>query len=258
MSLNPLRVMVVDDSAFMRKFLGDIIKGDKDLLLVGTARDGKDALRKWRLFKPDVITLDVEMPNLDGIETLKKIMEERPLPVLMISSHTKRGSEIALEALSAGAVDFITKPSFSRQENIEEIRVLLPEKIKMIARARLIKYGALSRKEVNSNTISPISREKHLLKQAPRYAVAIGSSTGGPRALEEVMRDLPRDLPAAIFITQHMPAGFTKSLAARLDRVSALKVKEAAEGETVFRGYAYLAKGGYHLVLGEKRNIICL
>jgi two-component system chemotaxis response regulator CheB len=259
MSDSPLRVMVVDDSAFMRKFLGDIIKQDKDLLLVGTARDGKDALRKWLLFKPDVITLDVEMPNLDGIETLKRIMEEKPLPVLMISSHTKRGSEIALEALSAGAVDVLAKPTYPQQENMDEIRKLLPEKIKMVAGARLVKYGVRAKertKKVMENDAKPsFGREKRLIRQAPRYAVAIGASTGGPRALEEIMRDLPQNLPAAVFITQHMPVGFTKSLAARLDRASPLEVTEVTGGETALQGCAYLAQGGYHLILENNRNI---
>jgi len=140
-----IKVLVVDDSAFMRKVIGDIIQGDVELELVGTARNGEDALQKKNLLKPDVMTLDVEMPKMDGLETLRRLMETEPLPVIMVSSYTQKGSEITLEALSAGAVDFVAKPSLFKGESTKELKVILPRKIKAAAGARL--YSAPGAKE---------------------------------------------------------------------------------------------------------------
>jgi two-component system chemotaxis response regulator CheB len=237
-----LKILVVDDSAFMRKFIGDIIQSDSEMELVGTARNGEDALRKIAIYKPDVITLDVEMPGLNGLDTLKRIMEQTPLPVIMVSSLTQRDSKITIEALAAGAIDFITKPSLVKGENAEEIRRLLPLKIKAAAGARLGAYK------------NPVCFEEKLKKTGPsgrlaRKIVAIGASTGGPRALEEVLKGFPADLPAAVLITQHMPAGFTDSLSKRLDRISPLRVEEAANGESILESKAYVAPGGFHLLV---------
>jgi len=240
-----LKVLVVDDSAFMRKFIGDIIQSDSEMELVGTARNGEDALRKIAIYKPDVITLDVEMPGLNGLDTLKRIMEQTPLPVIMVSSLTQRGSKITIEALAAGAIDFITKPSLVKGESAEEIRRLLPLKIKAAAGARLGAYK------------DPVCfEEKKVKKTGPsgrlaRKIVAIGASTGGPRALEEVLKGFPADLPAAVLITQHMPAGFTDSLSKRLDRICPLKVAEAANGESILESKAYVAPGGFHLLVAK-------
>lgn len=213
--------------------------------LVGTARNGEDALRKIAIYKPDVITLDVEMPGLNGLDTLKRIMEQTPLPVIMVSSLTQRGSKITIEALAAGAIDFITKPSLVKGESAEEIRRLLPLKIKAAAGARLGAYK------------DPVCfEEKKVKKTGPsgrlaRKIVAIGASTGGPRALEEVLKGFPADLPAAVLITQHMPAGFTDSLSKRLDRICPLKVAEAANGESILESKAYVAPGGFHLLVAK-------
>jgi two-component system chemotaxis response regulator CheB len=238
-----LKVLVVDDSAFMRKFIGDIIQSDSEMELVGTARNGEDALRKIAIYKPDVITLDVEMPGLNGLDTLKRIMEQSPLPVIMVSSLTQRDSKITIEALAAGAIDFITKPSLVKGESAEEIRRLLPLKIKAAAGARLGAYK------------KPLCFEEKLKKTASgrlaRKVVAIGASTGGPRALEEVLKGFPADLPAAVLITQHMPAGFTTSLSKRLDRISPLRVEEAANGESILESKAYVAPGGVHLLVAR-------
>lgn len=238
------KVLVVDDSAFMRKFIGDIIQSDSQLELVGTASSGEEALQKISKVKPDVVTLDVEMPGLNGLETLKRIMAGTPLPVIMVSSLTKKGSQITVEALSAGAVDFVTKPSLVKGESEEEIRRLLPLKIKAAAGARLSAYKSLKAAE---------EKPKRTFSSGPlaRRVVAIGSSTGGPRALEEVLRGFPSDLPAAVLITQHMPAGFTSSLSQRLDRISPLKVKEAVNGESIREGEAYVAPGGVHLLVDK-------
>ena len=212
------------------------------------------------LLKPDVMTLDVEMPRLDGLATLRRLMETGFLPVIMVSSHTQKGSEITLEALSAGAVDFVAKPSLVKGQSVEELRVLLPQKIKAAAGARL--YPRAEAFKIVEKDVQEVLT-KNLVKSSPRpaaergllYVVAIGASTGGPRALEDVIRDFPADLPAAVLITQHMPPGFTDSLAKRLDRVSALKVREARGKEKILPGEAYVAPGGYHLLVEAGQTV---
>lgn len=248
-----LKVMVVDDSAFMRRFIGDIIREDMELELVGTARDGVDALAKRKTLQPDVITMDVEMPRLNGLETLKKLMGEQPLPVVMVSSLTREGSEITVEALAAGAVDFITKPAIFKGESSDRFKEELPVKIKTAARARLDIQLPSAQRTLPPVKLPPLVKPPSIaqVESFPRNIVAIGASTGGPRALDVVFRNLGEGLPAAFFVTQHMPAGFTESLSQRLDRVSGLKVREAKGGETVREGEAYVAPGGLHLVVNK-------
>ncbi|NLL21331.1 MAG: chemotaxis response regulator protein-glutamate methylesterase [Firmicutes bacterium] len=261
MEQRKVKVLIVDDSAYMRLFLGDIIAGSRGLELVATARDGEDALLKIKRYKPDVVTLDVEMPRLNGVETLKRIMQENPLPVIMVSSYTRKGSEITVEALALGAVDFVAKPSRFTDDFTREFKRELPLKITHAARAHLDherpftvpvekSSPSLQRKDVTPlPSLSPL--------HTVRFVVAIGASTGGPRALEMVLKGLPADLPAAAFITQHMPPGFTRSLAERLDKVCPIKVKEAVHGEDIVESRVYLAPGGYHL-LAEKKGIVSL
>ena len=261
-----IRVLVVDDSAFMRKFLGDIICGDSELELAGTARDGEDALAKREYIKPDVMTMDIDMPKLDGLSTLRRLMEKAPIPVIMVSSHTKKGSETTLEALSAGAVDFIGKPSALMQgEGVEEIRAILPQKIKAAAGARLFPrreplkadflkpdpQRGLSAKPAGISVpeTRPPAAGKNFHFLTSGYVVLIGASTGGPRSLEDVFSSFPANFPAAVLVTQHMPPQFTDSFAKRLDRVSGLKVLEARGGEKISPGCAYVAPGGYHLIV---------
>ncbi|MEW5919713.1 MAG: chemotaxis response regulator protein-glutamate methylesterase [Bacillota bacterium] len=248
----PLKVMVVDDSAFMRRFISDIINSDADLELVGTARDGLDALRKRQQYDPDVITLDVEMPNLNGLETLKRLMQEKPLPVVMVSSLTREGNEITIEALSCGAVDFVTKPAIFKGESTAAIREALTLKIKAAAAARLFQLPAAPLEPVQPAAFTPLPLQKSPTGRFPRNVVAIGASTGGPRALDVIFRSFPPGLPAAFLVTQHMPAGFTESLSRRLNLISELQVREARGGEGISEGEAYLAPGGYHLVV--KKN----
>ena len=279
-----IKVLIVDDSAFMRKILSDIISKDNELDLVGTARDGEDALKKKELLKPDVITLDVEMPRLDGLATLRRIMETGLLPVIMVSSLTSRGSETTLEALSAGAVDFIAKPTaLFKGEGLDELKITLPQKIKAAAGARLFARPEPHRPEPRkwsggksagpaAQTAShdapgssavpgsagisrllprPIDRlaMAHLSGVGAGFVVLIGSSTGGPRALEDIFRYFPEGFPAAILVTQHMPPSFTESLAKRLDRISGVKVQEAKGKEKILPGHAYVAPGGFHLLV---------
>jgi len=244
-----IKVMVVDDSALMRKFLSEIMESDDQLTLIATARNGEDALNKIKKYKPDVLTLDIDMPKLNGIETLKRIMMENPMPVIMVSSHTIRGSRVTVEALSLGAVDFVTKPSLMNDQGVEELNRMLPLKIKEAARARINPGFALTSRMNYKVTKSASGR-------AARQIVAIGASTGGPRALVEVVSSFPKDFPAAVFITQHMPAGFTRSLAARLDKAAMIKVQEAASGDKILEGEAYLAPGGYHLMVTKEATTI--
>ncbi len=257
-----IKILVVDDSAFMRKFIGDIISRDNELELVGTARDGEDALKKKDLLKPDVLTLDLEMPRLDGLATLRRLMETELLPVIMVSSHTRKGSEITLEALSAGAVDFVTKPSLFKGESAEELKIMLPQKIKAAAGARLYPRAGMPVKSEEDKTKKVFSEKlskpfRHsALDRSLCNVVAIGASTGGPRALEDVIRGFPADLPAAVLITQHMPPGFTESFAKRLDRVSGLKVREARGKEKILPGEAYVAPGGYHLIVEAGQTVL--
>lgn len=241
--MSKIRVMVVDDSMFMRRMISDLLSRDAELEVVGTARNGQEGLELAHQLKPDVITLDVEMPVMDGVTMLQKLMQEQPTPVLMLSSLTTEGAEVTLRCLDLGAVDFVTKPSGSISMDIYKISSQIIEKVKAVARAR-IAVAPVSAHPVVA-TPPPGSLNRRSTKDAP--LVVIGASTGGPRALHTVMSGLPAGLHAQFLIVQHMPEGFTRSLAERLDRSSAFTVREAQGGETLQPGIAYLAQGGRHL-----------
>lgn len=244
-SYRKVRVLVADDSAFMRRVLTDIINSDSQLEVIGTARNGEEAYRKALVLHPDVVTLDVEMPVMDGLAALERILEKKDLPVIMLSALTHDGATATLQALERGAVDFIAKPGGSISINIAQSSQEIINKIKT---ATQIPAGRFGRK-------IPLQAGKPPVLHWPKTGltlVAIGTSTGGPKALHEVMSNLPGNIPAALFITQHMPPGFTRSLAQRLDTVSSLRVKEAEEGEEVRKGWAYVAPGDYHMVIEEK------
>lgn len=245
--MKKVRVLIVEDSAFMRRILSDIIQQHSDLELVDTARDGLDGLEKIKKIKPDVVTMDIDMPRLDGLETLSRVMKESPLPVIMISTHTKVGSESTLKALDAGAVDFIAKPSIGApEESLEELKNSLPQKIIAAASAKValmpqekpIPFKAVEKKEVFKGRL-----------ETAKIIVAVGASTGGPKALEAVFSALPANLPAAVLLSQHMPPGFTLSFSQRLDLLSSLGVKEAVEGDALLTGQALVAPGGFHMVV---------
>ena len=246
--MKKVKVLVVEDSAFMRQVIGDIIREHNDLDLLTTARDGLDALSKIKSFKPDVVTMDLEMPRLGGLETLKRIMSETPMPVIMISSHTSAGSESTLKALDAGAVDFIAKPDLvSSAESIDELKNVLPQKI--IA-ASTAKVSLVTKPQTiapqKTEDLSDIVRQRH---KTARAILAIGASTGGPKALEEVFKVLPADFPAAVLLSQHMPPGFTLSFSQRLNMISPLQVKEAKEGDSLLAGQVLIAPGGFHMAV---------
>lgn len=236
-----IRVLVVDDSAFMRKAISMMINDDPEIEVIGTARDGIDAIEKVKSLKPDLMTLDVEMPRMDGITALKRIMKENPLPVLMVSSMTVEGARATVDALSAGAVDFIPKQLSYVSLDITKIKGDLIAKIKAIAQRRAKIFSRPLSNRIYS------SREPSTLRLVNAQIVTIGISTGGPFSLQKVIPLLPSDFPVPIAIVQHMPPHFTKSLADRLDSISRLEVCEAEEGMELSKGKVYIAPGGLHM-----------
>ncbi len=245
-------VLVVDDSAYMRKVVSNLLQSDEDIFVVDTARDGLDALEKVKKWKPDVVTLDVEMPRLDGLSALERIMRECPTPVVMLSSLTQEGSETTIRALTIGAVDFVPKPSGTISLDIHKVKEELITKVKVAARASVVNLGtpvvAVPPKPVVPSAVMPVGA-------IPDKLVIIGSSTGGPNALQQIVPRLPGNLPAAVLIVQHMPPRFTNSLANRLNETSQLEVREAREGDVLQCGKAFVAPGGYHMVLISKTVI---
>jgi len=240
-----IRVLVVDDSALMRKLLSDTLNADADIEVIATARDGQDALDKVLSFHPDVVTLDVEMPRVSGLEALEYIMAWRPTPVIVVSGLQQAG--LAVAALERGAVDFVAKPSGPISMDLYRVQEELLAKVRLAAAvdASRLRSLALTRPV-------PFRPECRPGAICGDRAVVIAASTGGPRALNVVLGSLPGDLPAAVLVVQHMPPGFTRSLAERLDRYSPLRVKEAEDGDTVLSGHGYVAPGGFHTVV-EKR-----
>ena len=240
-------VMVVDDSAFMRRMLTDILESSGDIKVIGTARNGLDALESLKFLKPDVITLDVEMPSMDGMSCLKHLQKITSSPVIMLSSHTKNGERATIEALEAGAIDFITKPTGLFEISGEEKKKEIIEKIRIASRVTK-KRQAIDKVFSTASAATAHQIEYQGLKcDKLKTIIAIGTSTGGPRALQEVVTSIPGDIPAALIIVQHMPPGFTKSLAERLNSLSALNVKEGEDDEIIKPGYAYIAPGDYHM-----------
>lgn len=238
-----IKVLIVDDSLFMRSVLASVLSQDPEISVCGAAVNGADALDKIALLAPDVVTLDVEMPVEDGISALRRIMRDCPLPVVMLSSRTRRGENVTLEALELGAFDFVTKPAGAPLKNVETIGAELREKIKQAARCPVGRMKALTPRASVPKAAKPVIAD---CDGVPKV-VAIGCSTGGPQALYRIIPELPAELPAAVLIAQHMPPGFTRSLAERLDALSRLRVKEADQGETVVPGTVYIAPGAFHM-----------
>lgn len=249
-SQQKIKVLVVDDSAFMRKVISDILSSDNYIEVVGTARNGKDGIEKAQLLKPHVITLDVEMPVLDGIAALEELLNLNPVPkVIMLSSLTKNGGEATLKALEAGAFDFVLKPTSSIVHfNIDDIKEDLIKKVKSAVTSNLSSYNEHSTAPIRIKTETKQSTQ---FQSDLKYIIALGTSTGGPKALQEVIPYLPANIPAAVLIVQHMPPGFTKSLAVRLDGLSEINVKEAENGDILKPGWAYIAPGDYHIAVNK-------
>lgn len=265
------KLLIVDDSAFMRKLISDFFVGNPRVEVVGTARNGKDAIKKIQQLQPNVVTMDVEMPEMNGLEALKEIMAICPVPVVMLSSTTRSGTDTTMMAMEYGAVDFVAKPSGTISLDLHKIQNELVHKVEQATQVSITKLKkpiGTRRSEPSISSIqTPPRWKKEALPQQPaspkpflhpvrkewskasRKVVLIGTSTGGPRALQEVITKIPSDIQAPILIVQHMPAGFTKSLANRLDQLSDIKVKEAEHGDILQNGVAYIAPGGYHVKL---------
>lgn len=240
-----IKVLIVDDSAFMRKILTDILTDTNTIEVVGVAKNGEEALTKIKTLQPDLVTLDVEMPVMDGITALKRIVKEFSIPVVMLSSLTQTGADLTMEALEIGAVDFITKPTSIFKINTDEIKNELIDKI---IEASKVKLSKVSREKIKKVVVSKSTKKSSSLKKI----IAIGTSTGGPRALQSVVPLIPGDIDAAVLIVQHMPVGFTKSLAQRLNGMSAIDIKEAEHGDILKPGCGYLAPGGHQMEVVKK------
>jgi two-component system chemotaxis response regulator CheB len=247
------RVVVVDDSALVRGLLAEIINRQPDMECVGAAADPLLAREMIRNLNPDVITLDVEMPRMDGIDFLSKLMRLRPMPVVMVSTLTERGAETTLRALELGAIDFVAKPKIGVADGLRQLAEDITDKVRTAARAHVRRLPPAAAAPPGgaapgsaSQSVRPAAPVASLGRLSTEKIIFIGASTGGTEATKEVLMNLPHDSPAVV-ITQHMPPGFTKSYAARLDGLCRIRVKEAVDGDRLLPGHAYIAPGGLHL-----------
>ncbi len=241
-----LRVLVVDDSLFMRSLISDMLNSDAEIEVADTAKDGFEAIKKLQKVKPDVITLDLMMPDLDGFSALKQIMARYPTPVIMLSAYSRKDADITIKCLNAGAISFVLKPSGELSLDIEKIKDQLIKEVKTAAEVNPGKIRALVAKK--------LARPKSRLA-VKKKIVVIGASTGGPQTLEVILSSLPSIFPAPIIIIQHMPSrSFTQSLARRLNDTCELEVKEAENNETVQTEKVYLAPGGFRMTVGPQKN----
>jgi two-component system, chemotaxis family, protein-glutamate methylesterase/glutaminase len=254
---NIIKVIVIDDSAFMRKSLTLMLESDPEIRVVATARDGREGIDLISKFRPDIVTLDVEMPGMDGLAALKIIMEQMPMPVLMVSALTTESAQATMQAFDLGAVDFISKESSRNSPNIKNIKDELLDKIKQIVRSRLIQTRFRMRRLMQSSrdkhdVIKPMTNTvsfKSVMKNL--NAVVLGVSTGGPQALLKIVPKIPENFPIGIAIVQHMPPNFTRTLAERLHDLSKVTVKEAEHGDSMERGKVLIAPGGKHMTLAN-------
>ncbi|NTW87495.1 MAG: chemotaxis-specific protein-glutamate methyltransferase CheB, partial [Holophagaceae bacterium] len=269
-----IRILVVDDSPFMRKTLQKMLEEAPDLRVVATARDGLDALEKIQEHKPDIVTLDIEMPRMDGLTCLKKIMADHPMPVLMVSSLTQEGARTTLEALSIGALDFIPKENSYASMSILQIQHDLQEKVRRLASSprfhrappppgpagpALVQHVPTApAHRPAAPPKAPVPTGASLASSPQADLLVIGSSTGGPKALQDILPTLPANLPVPCLIVQHMPSTFTKPFADRLDGLCQVHVKEAEQGEPLKAGTVYIAPGGIHLTYGPRGPKGCI
>lgn len=247
--MNRIRVMVVDDSAFMRQVITKMLERDPEIEVVGFATDGMDALVKLDNYKPDVLTMDIEMPRMDGLTCLGKVMSTNPHPVVIVSSWAVQGAEPTLRALELGAVDFVTKPSAEPTDRMWDLEYQLVEKVKAAAKVPVSRLAPIK------NPVIPakLYRETPVQGtfQAPQI-LAIGASTGGPRALQTILTSLPSNFPVGIVIAQHMPKDFTKIFAQRLDSICQIQVKEAQTGDVIKPGLALVAPSGHQMIIRRR------
>ncbi|MGS7251991.1 chemotaxis response regulator protein-glutamate methylesterase [Pseudomonas sp. SK] len=271
-----VKVLVVDDSGFFRRRVSEILAADPTIQVVGTATNGREAIDQALALKPDVITMDYEMPMMDGITAVRHIMQRCPTPVLMFSSLTHEGARVTLDALDAGAVDYLPKNFEDISRNPEKVKQLLCEKVHTISRSnrRFGSYAspapvatpapassfaspAPARTPVTTRAAAPVAAPTHAPapKRKPYKLVAIGTSTGGPVALQRVLTQLPANFPAPIVLIQHMPAAFTKAFAERLDKLCRISVKEAEDGDMLRPGLALLAPGGKQMMIDGRGTV---
>lgn len=264
----PHTVLVVDDSAFMRRVITDILSRTEEFRVVGTARDGHDALRKIHQLEPDLVTMDVEMPGLDGLSALGYIMSETPRPVVMLSAYTTEGGEATMRALDYGAVDFVAKPSGTISLNLDTVAGRLLDALRAAAAANLAVLPVQMRRTAPRPAApppsssfalpvgpplaaapapAPIARHRTIAEPCAETVVVVAASTGGPRALTEMLPRLRAPLGAAVLVVQHMPPRFTRTLAERLDGMAGLRVSEASEGDAVRADHVYVAPGDFHM-----------
>jgi len=246
-----IKVLIVDDSALMRKKVREMLESDPDIEVVGAARDGQDGVTKARALKPDVITMDINMPVMDGLTALCIVIEENICPVIMLSSLTQEGAATTFEAMELGAFDYVAKPGGTVSINIDEVREDLITKVKAAVKAGNSKLRRKTAKPVKKKLVVEQEEEEPLeLDEYP--AVCIGISTGGPKTIFDVLPELEKNFPAAVFMVQHMPPSFTATYARRLNEYCRIHVKEAEAGEEVRPGVCYLGKGGFHMTLYKK------
>ncbi len=260
--MKKIRVVVVDDSALVRGLLTEIINRQKDMECVGTANDPLIAREMIRELDPDVITLDIEMPKMDGLDFLGRLMRLRPMPVVMISTLTERGADVTMRALELGAVDFVSKPRIGLTDGINELSGQIVEKIRVAASAHIRRSAIqpLNKAQDASAQLVPNRKAENvsISRVSTEKLICIGASTGGTEAIKEILTRFPADSPGVV-ITQHMPAGFTSSFAARLNSLCQITVLEAVNGVRILPGHAYIAPGGKHLRLDRSgANYICV
>ncbi len=247
-----IKVLVIDDSALVRSLLTEIINENQDMFVIASAPDPIVARELIKLHNPDVLTLDVEMPKMDGLDFLERLMRLRPMPVVMVSTLTERGSDITLRALELGAIDFITKPKLSISNGIMEYADVIADKIRVAAQAKVSRPQFFSTKPMPTSAMqNQVKVQLYSSHSISEKLIVIGASTGGTVAITTFLSEMPSNSPA-ILIAQHMPAGFTKSFAHRLDTLCRIRVKEAEDGERILPGHAYIAPGDRHLLVTKR------
>jgi two-component system, chemotaxis family, protein-glutamate methylesterase/glutaminase len=253
-----IKVLIVDDSAFARYNISKYICSDGNIEVTGTSHDGYDAIKKVKSLRPDVVTMDIEMPHLDGLQALEQIMSDCPTPTIMLSSLTSEGAEATIRALELGAVDFFLKPSLTSSENKDLLFNELIKKIKHTSRVNIncltSNREVIYKKELTDTRSfrQPVITENLDIAKL----IIIGSSTGGPRSLYQIIPTIPSNIPAAILIVQHMPPKFTGTMAERLNELSNINIKEAQNGDEILEGHALIAPGGYHMIVGKNKKIL--
>ncbi|MCG1020668.1 protein-glutamate methylesterase/protein-glutamine glutaminase [Sutcliffiella horikoshii] len=255
--MKKVKVLITDDSIFMRKLLSDLLDKHPQIEVVATAKNGIEALEKIQEYSPDVVTLDVEMPKMNGLQALDKIMQDHPVPIIMLSSTTAEGSLNTIIAMEKGAVDFVAKPSGAISLDIHKVKEELIAKILLASKTNVgVLHPERKKEQKAMSKLEKHSKIDLLRRMTNTYPslVCIGTSTGGPRALQAILTKLPKSFPAPVFIVQHMPKHFTKSLASRLDSMSAITVVEALHNQTVEAGTAYIAPGDFHMEVIEHRG----